>query len=164
MEQAEYYYQSRTTYNLGLQGRHTLSERNLLDWNLGYAYSNRSLPDRRRYMVFAQEDGGLEVENLNDINREFSFLAEHIGSGGANWKHDFAFSGWQPSLKAGLYAEHRRRRYDTRFFTYAWPTGQLPQQMRDLDVAGQLLQESHYGPDGLYLLEQVDWKIGRAHV
>ena len=157
MEQAEYYYQSRTTYNLGLQGRHTLSERNLLDWNLGYAYSNRSLPDRRRYMVFAQEDGSLEVENLNDINREFSFLAEHIGSGGANWKHDFAFSGWQPSLKAGLYAEHRRRRYDTRFFTYAWPTGQLPQQMRDLDVAGQLLQESHYGPNGLYLLEQVDW-------
>lgn len=157
MEQAEYYYQSRSTYNLGLAGKHTLDESNLIDWNLGYAYANRNLPDRRRYTVFGQEDGTLEVENLNDINREFSFLGENIYSGGTNWKHDFDFNGWKPSLKAGAYGEHRDRKYDTRFFTYAWPNGQLPQQMRNLDVPTQLLSESNYGPDGLYLLEQVDW-------
>ena len=56
-----------------------------------------------------------------------------------------------------IYGEHRSRKYDTRFFTYAWPDGQLPQQMRDLDVPTQLLTDQNYGKDGLYLLEQVDW-------
>lgn len=157
MEQAEYYYQSRTTYNLGLSGKHSLDNSNLIDWNIGYAYANRNLPDRRRYTVFAQEDGTLEVENLNDINREFSFLKENIWSAGANWNHDFDLDGWKPSLKLGAYGEHRSRKYDTRFFTYAWPDGQLPQQMRDLDVPTQLLTDQNYGKDGLYLLEQVDW-------
>lgn len=157
MEQAEYYYQSRTTYNLGLSGKHSLDNSNLIDWNVGYAYANRNLPDRRRYTVYAQEDGTLEVENLNDINREFSFLKENILSAGANWNHDFDLEGWKPSLKVGAYGEHRSRRYDTRFFTYAWPDGQLPQQMRDLDVPTQLLTDRNYGKDGLYLLEQVDW-------
>lgn len=157
MEQAEYYYQSRTTYNLGLSGKHSLDNSNLIDWNVGYAYANRNLPDRRRYTVYAQEDGTLEVENLNDINREFSFLKENILSAGANWNHDFDLEGWKPSLKVGAYGEHRSRRYDTRFFTYAWPDGQLPQQMRDLDVPTQLLTDRNYGKNGLYLLEQVDW-------
>lgn len=157
MEQAEYYYQSRTTYNLGLSGKHSLDNSNLIDWNVGYAYANRNLPDRRRYTVYAQEDGTMEVENLNDINREFSFLKENILSAGANWNHDFDLEGWKPSLKVGAYGEHRSRRYDTRFFTYAWPDGQLPQQMRDLDVPTQLLTDRNYGKDGLYLLEQVDW-------
>ncbi|MCI6252197.1 MAG: TonB-dependent receptor [Bacteroidales bacterium] len=157
MEQAEYYYQSRATYNLGLSGRHHLGLDDLLDWNLGYAYANRNLPDRRRYTIYGQEDGSLEVENLNDINREFSYLGEHIWSGGANWKHDLDLNGWKPTIKAGAYAERRSRKYDTRFFTYAWPTGQLPQTMRDLDVTTGLLTDANYGPDGLYLLEQVDW-------
>ena len=157
MEQAEYYYQSRATYNLGLAGKHSLSEDNLLNWNLGYAYANRNLPDRRRYTIFGQEDGTMEVENLNDINREFSYLEEHIYSGGATWNHNFNIREWKPTLKAGAYAERRNRKYDTRFFTYAWPDGQLPQSMRDLDVPTQLLTDSNYGDNGLYLLEQVDW-------
>lgn len=157
MEQAEYYYQSRSTYNLGLSGKHSLTEGSNIDWNLGYAYANRNLPDRRRYTIFAQESGALEVENLNDINREFSFLGENIYSGGTNWNRSLSFSEWKPTLKVGAYGEHRQRKYDTRFFTYAWPTGQLPQQMRELDVPTQLLTEKNYGENGLYLLEQVDW-------
>lgn len=156
-EQAEYYYQSRTTYNAGFQGKHIVDEDNKIDWNLGYAYANRNLPDRRRYTVVEQEDGGMEVENLNDINREFSFLGEHLLSGGINWKRDFTLANIKPSLKLGAYAEYKNRQYDTRFFTYAWPTGQLPLQMRSLDVPTQLLTDAHYGEDGLYLLEQVDW-------
>ena len=157
MEQAEYYYQSRTTYNLGITGRHTLTDSDRIDWKLGYAYANRNLPDRRRYTIFEQDNGEMEVENLNDINREFSFLGENIFSGGADWKHDFSLNGWKPSLKVGGYGERRSRSYDTRFFTYALPNGQLPQEMRSLDVPTQLLTDNHYGEDGLYLLEQVDW-------
>lgn len=157
MEQAEYYYQSRLTYNLGLSAKHTFSEADALDWNLGYAYANRNLPDRRRFTIFEQDNGKMEVENLNDINREFSHLGEHIYSGGSNWKHNFTFNDWKPTLNAGVYAEHRSRKYQTRFFTYAWPTGQLPQNIRELEVPTGLLNEKNYGDGGLYLLEQVDW-------
>ncbi|MDO4497591.1 MAG: TonB-dependent receptor, partial [Bacteroidales bacterium] len=162
MEQAEYYYQSRLTYNLGLSGKHTLTDNDQVDWNLGYVFANRSLPDRRRYAVFGQEDGTLEVENLNDINREYSLLKEHIYSGGVNWKHDFSFNDWKPSLKMGAYGEYRTRKYDTRFFTYAWPSGQLPQELRKLDVPTQLLTREHYGDNGLYMHEQVDWSNNYA--
>ncbi|MCR5395651.1 MAG: TonB-dependent receptor [Bacteroidales bacterium] len=156
-EQAEYYYQSRLTYNAGMTGKHTLTERDWLDWNAGYAYANRYLPDRKRYTVVGQEDGTLEVENLNDINREFSYLNEHIYSAAINWKHDLRGDQHHPTLKLGLYGEMKNRKYDTRFFTYAWPNGQLPQELRSLDVPTQLLTDPNYGADGLYLLEQVDW-------
>ena len=155
-EQAEYYFQSRLTYNLGLSGKHVLGS-HVLEWNAGYVFANRNLPDRRRYTVYGQEDGSLEVENLNDLNREFSLLKEHIYSVGVNWKHDLTWKGWKPFVKAGVYGERRRRRYDTRFFTYAWPNGQLPQSLRNQDVTTELLTDANYGPEGLYLLEQVDW-------
>ncbi len=158
MEQAEYYYQSRLTYNLGLSAKHTLGERDKLSWNLGYAYANRDLPDRKRYTLYEQETGSMEIENLNDINRELSHLDEHIMSGAINWQHQFGQeSSWRPSLNAGCYAEYRGREYRTQFFTYAWPNGQLPQTMRALDVVAQLLTEENYGSKGLYLIEQVDW-------
>ena len=156
-EQAEYYYQSRTTYNAGLQGKHTINDNDMVDWNIGYSYANRNLPDRRRYTVVEQENGDMEIENLNDINREFSYLKEHLFSGGANWKHHFTLAGIKPTLKVGAYAERKKRKYDTRFFTYAWPSGQLPQQMRNLDVPTQLLTDANYGEGGLYMIEQVDW-------
>lgn len=167
MEQAEYYYQSRMTYNLGLSGKHTLGEDDKLNWSLGYAYANRDLPDRKRYTIYeddAQPENAdatkgktMVVENLNDINRELSHLGEHIMSGAANWQRQLAIGAWRPSLSLGGYAEHRQRKYDTQFFTYAWPTGQLPQAMRGQDVPNELLTDAHYASDGLYLIEQVDW-------
>lgn len=157
MEQAEYYYQSRLTYNLGLSGKHNLSEKNKLRWNVGYAYSNRDLPDRKRYTIYEQENGRMEVENLNDINRELSHLDENIVSGAMDWEREFAIKTWRPSLKIGGYGEYRSRIYATQFFTYAWPNGQLPQVMRAMDVSTELLAEGNYGDEGLYLIEQIDW-------
>lgn len=157
MEQAEYYYQSRLTYNLGLSGKHTLSETDKLNWNLGYAYANRDLPDRKRYTIYEQESGKMEVENLNDLNRELSHLGENIVSGATDWEHKFDIKNWHPSMKIGGYGEYRSRKYNTQFFTYAWPTGQLPLSMRALDVPTELLTKKNYGNGGLYLIEQVDW-------
>ena len=157
LEQAEYYSQSRLTYNLGMSGRHTLSGEDKANWNLGYAYANRVLPDRKRYTVYEQESKNLEIENLNDINRELSHLDEHILSGAVNWEHQFSIESWHPSVSMGGYSEYRARTYNTQFYTYAWPNGQLPQAMRAMDVPTQLLTDSHYGPGGLYLIEQVDW-------
>ncbi len=156
-EQAEYYYQSRCTYNVGLSGKHNLSESDILDWNAGYAYANRNLPDRRRYCIVEQVEGNLEIENLNDVNREFSYLKEHIFSVGSNFSHKFDPDFWIAKINTGVYGEYKSRRYDTRLFTYAWPNGQLPEEMRLLDVPTQLLVNENYGLNGLYLLEQVDW-------
>lgn len=157
MEQAEYYYQSRLTYNLGLSGKHILGESDKLNWNLGYAYANRDLPNRKRYTIYQQESEQMEVENLNDINRELSHLDENLVSGAVDCEHKFNLHTWQPSLKFGGYGEYRSRKYETQFFTYAWPNGQLPQAMREMDVPTELLTPEHYGDDGLYLIEQVDW-------
>ena len=160
MEQAEYYYQSRLTYNLGLSGKHTLSETDKLIWNLGYAYANRNLPDRKRYTIYDDDnddDNRMVVENLNDLNRELSHLGENIVSGATDWEHKLDIKAWHPSIKIGGYGEYRSRKYTTQFFTYAWPTGQLPLSMRGLDVPTELLTDKNYGTNGLYLIEQVDW-------
>ena len=157
-ESAEYYYQSRTTYNGQFTGKHTLGNTDKLDWSAGYSYANRNMPDRRRYTtVLNEETNQLEVENLNEINREFSRLDEHILSANINYQHDFSFGIFTPSLKVGAYTEHRAREYNTRFFIYSWKNG-LPGAYKVMNVPNELLQEKNYGENGLYLLEQVDWR------
>ena len=157
-ESAEYYYQSRTTYNGQFTGKHILGNTDKLDWSAGYSYANRNMPDRRRYTtVLNEETNQLEVENLNEINREFSRLDEHILSANINYQHDFSFGIFTPSLKVGAYTEHRAREYNTRFFIYSWKNG-LPGAYKVMNVPNELLQEKNYGENGLYLLEQVDWR------
>ena len=73
------------------------------------------MPDRRRYNTVLNTDTNqLEVENLNEINREFSRLNEHILSANINYQHDFAFGDFTPTLKMGGYTEYRTREYNTR--------------------------------------------------
>uniref|UniRef100_UPI003AB94A54 TonB-dependent receptor n=1 Tax=Segatella sp. TaxID=2974253 RepID=UPI003AB94A54 len=75
---AEYYYRSRTTYNGQLTGKHTFTS-DALDWSIGYAYANRHLPDRRRYLIDdALESGVYALSTGNDISREWTQLDEHI--------------------------------------------------------------------------------------
>ena len=157
-ESAEYYYQSRTTYNGQFTGKHTWGDMDKLDWSAGYSYANRNMPDRRRYNTVLNTDTNqLEVENLNEINREFSRLDEHILSANLNYQHDFAFGDFTPTLKLGGYTEYRTREYNTRLFIYSWKNG-LPSSYRVMNVPDELMQEKNYGEDKLYLLEQVDWR------
>lgn len=157
-ESAEYYYQSRTTYNGQFTGKHTWGDMDKLDWSAGYSYANRNMPDRRRYNTVLNTDTNqLEVENLNEINREFSRLDEHILSANLNYQHDFAFGDFTPTLKMGGYTEDRTREYNTRLFIYSWKNG-LPSSYRVMNVPDELMQEKNYGEDKLYLLEQVDWR------
>lgn len=157
-ESAEYYYQSRTTYSGQFTGKHTWSDTDKLDWSAGYSYANRNMPDRRRYNTVLNTDTNqLEVENLNEINREFSHLNEHILSANINYQHDFAFGDFTPTLKMGGYTEYRTREYNTRLFIYSWKNG-LPSNYRVMNVPDELMQDKNYGEDKLYLLEQVDWR------
>lgn len=153
---AEYYYRSRTTYNGQITGKHTfvLDE---LDWSASYSYANRNVPDRRRYLINdALEPGVMQLTSPNDISREWTKLDEHIVSAAVNDKHDFKFGSFTPSLKFGAYGEYRTRKYTTRDFIYNWnaASNTLPDGFRQFDLSEMLSDESYFGADRLYLLEE----------
>ncbi len=153
---AEYYYRSRMAYNSQITGKHTFAN-DVLDWNAGYAYANRLLPDRRRYLIDdALENGVYALSTGNDISREWTRLDEHIVSLGINEKHHFRFGAFEPDLRAGVYGEYRTRRYNTRNFIYNWNVADntLPSGFRHSDIPTLLSDEANMGADRLYLLEE----------
>ena len=160
-QSAEYYYRSRTTYNGQITGKHTISDRDILDWSAGYAYANRRLPDRRRYLIDdALENGVFALSTGNDISREWTKLDEHILSVNANYKHDFEFGTFKPSLKAGGYGEYRSRAYTAQDFIYGWDAAnhQLPHNFRHMDIPTLLSNPDNYGQDKFYLIELSQWR------
>lgn len=153
---AEYYYRSRTTYNGQLTGKHTFTS-DALDWSIGYAYANRHLPDRRRYLIDdALETGVYALSTGNDISREWTQLDEHILSLGVNDKHHFKFGNFEPNLQVGVYGEYRSREYQTRNFIYNWnvSANNMPSDFRHSDIPTLLSSEANMGYDKLYLLEE----------
>ena len=153
---AEYYYRSRTTYNGQLTGKHTFTS-DALDWSIGYAYANRHLPDRRRYLIDdALESGTYALSTGNDISREWTQLDEHILSLGVNDKHHFKFGAFEPDLQVGAYGEYRSREYVTRNFIYNWnvSNNNMPSGFRYSDLSTLLSDEANMGYDKLYLLEE----------
>ena len=153
---AEYYYRSRTTYNGQLTGKHTFTS-DALDWSIGYAYANRHLPDRHRYLIDdALESGVYALSTGNDISREWTQLDEHILSLGINDKHHFKFGNFEPDLQVGAYGEYRSRKYQTREFIYNWNVSDnnMPSDFRHSDIPTLLSNEENMGYDKLYLLEQ----------
>ena len=153
---AEYYYRSRTTYNGQLTGKHTFRN-DELDWSASYSYANRNVPDRRRYLVNdALETGVIQLTNSNDISREWTKLDEHIASAAVNNRHCFKFGSWEPVLKFGAYGEYRTRKYTTRDFIYNWNAADntLPDGFRQNDLSEMLSDESYFGADRLYLMEE----------
>lgn len=153
---AEYYYRSRTTYNGQLTGKHTFTS-DALDWSIGYAYANRHLPDRRRFLIDdALESGTYALSTGNDISREWTQLDEHILSLGVNDKHHFKFGNFEPDLQVGAYGEYRSREYQTRNFIYNWnvSANNMPSDFRHSDIPTLLSSEANMGYDKLYLLEE----------
>ena len=154
----EYYYSARTIYNTQLAGKHTLND-NDLDWTLGYAFSNRNLPDRRRILLNDElESDRIGLTSGTDISREFTYLNEHIGSLNVNYSHKLPIKNINTDIRVGAYGEYRTRDYDTRLFYYNWNYGQndLPKDFRYLPIVDELLQPNHYAYNQLYLQEQVN--------
>ena len=153
---AEYYYRSRTTYNGQLTGKHTFTS-DALDWSIGYAYANRHLPDRRRFLIDdALESGVYALSTGNDISREWTQLDEQILSLNINDKHHFKFGSFEPDLQVGAYGEYRAREYQTRNFIYNWnvSANNMPSDFRHSDIPTLLSDETNMGYDKLYLLEE----------
>ena len=133
----------------------------MLDWSAGYAYANRRLPDRRRYVLYNDDEQHPDEYvwlYQNDISREWTSLDEHILSLQANDTHRFHFGTWQPTLKGGVYGEYRSRSYDTRnlFYWYNTVGNHLPEGFRRMDMATLLSDPANAGADKLYLLEDVN--------
>ena len=151
----EYYYSKRPTFNTQITGRHDLSTHNI-DWSAGYAFARRDLPDRR---LIQRTDRTEQTMGIYRISREFTRLDENIGSLNANWRHSMHFAATDPVLKAGLYGEYRTRTYDTRAFQYGWqPENTLPSRfLFNPDVQGDVLTTANYGPDKLYVYEEVNF-------
>jgi outer membrane receptor protein involved in Fe transport len=160
-QQAEYFYRSRTTIDSQITGKHTFTN-DELNWSAGYAYANRCLPDRRRYMLTdaldSNDDDVIDYSwtSSNDVSREWTRLDENIMSGNVSEKHQFAFGNWMPTLKTGIYGEYRTRKYDTRSFIYNWnySNNTLPKGFRNMDLPTLLSNEQYFGEDKLYLLEE----------
>lgn len=162
---AEYYYRSRTTYTGQITGKHTIGTRDQLDWSAAYAYANRRLPDRRKYILYNEEANSPDAGGdgfvwlyQNDVSREWTSLDEHIVSVQANEGHRFSFGSWEPSLNAGVYGEYRTRSYKTRNFLYWYSASSntLPDGFRSMDMPALLGDADNYGADKLYLLEDVN--------
>lgn len=151
----EYYYSSRTIYNTQFTGRHNFNG-HVIDWSAGYAYANRSMPDRR---LIERTDRTEQRMSLYRISREFSKLDEHIASLGANYEKEITYGSFSPMLKSGIYGEYRTRRYRTRQFQYGWdPDNTLPQDwIYSDDIPGKILIDENYGPDKLYMYEEINY-------
>lgn len=155
---AEYYYRSRTTYNVQLTGKHTLTD-DKIEWSGSYSYANRHMPDRHRYRLdnSISDNGEIMLVTGNDINREFTQLDEHIMSANVNENHQFHFGQFEPLLKVGAYGEYRTRKYLTREFIYNWEPENsqlLPTNFRSMDMTELLSSSQYFGANGLYMLEE----------
>ncbi len=154
----EYYYSRRTTYNTQLAGKYVW-ERSRFDWNTGYAYASRVLPDRHRFTLDDALGEGIQLTTGNEVNREYTRLDEHIGSAGLNYRLRLREADKAPTLFAGAFTEYRSRNYQTRSFIYGWnpANNTLPEGFRRMDIATLLSTPAYYGDQGLYLLDDTKY-------
>lgn len=151
----EYYYSSRTTYNTQFTGRHSLFDGDI-DWSAGYSYANRNLPDRR---LIERTDRTDNIMGIYRIRREYTHLDENIFSANANYKKNILENVFPILIKGGVYGEYRNRTYRTRQFQYGWqPDNKLPQGwIFNDDIPTNILIDSNYGPDKLFIYEDVNY-------
>lgn len=156
IEEMEYFYSTRNTLNTQITGRHEFTSVTLWDWSAGYAYSDRDMPDRRLIQLTDRTDNRMGIYR---INREFTRLREHTASFNTNFHQVVTLGAFRPVVKAGLYAEYRSRTYDVREFQYGWqPDNNLPSDFEfSGDVPGDVLIPENYGPDKLYIYENVNY-------
>lgn len=156
IEEMEYYYSTRNTLNTQLTGRHEFTPSSRWDWNAGYAYSDRDMPDRRLIQLTDRTENRMGIYR---ISREFTRLREHTASFNTNYRHEIPLGKLKPTAKAGIYAEYRGRSYDVREFQYGWqPDNNLAPDFEFSDnIPDKVLIADNFGPDKLYLYENVNF-------
>ena len=160
-QKMEYIFSSRLTTSNQLAGIHNLTSQDKLEWTAGYAYANKNQPDRR--IINLEENGyegdphyGLMQIDPNDIRRDFVKLYENIYSAAVDYKHDFMFDIFNPSLKVGAYTEYRNRNYSNREFFYRWNSNSFLNDFGYGNVFTDILVPENYAADKLYVYEDTD--------
>jgi TonB-dependent receptor len=154
----EYFYSSRGSYAGQLSGNHTVPNAGKLDWTAGYAYADRKQPDRRQVEREEEQTGRYKGQfyiDQNDIIRDFNYLSENMYSLAANYNRDLALNDFKLSLKTGVYAEYRDRKYNTRYFMYRLKQN-LPEDLPYRDVASEIMQPEYFAADKLYIFDASD--------
>lgn len=125
-------YTSRTTYSGQLSGNHRLysNDNNKIDWNLGYAYANKTEPDRqnRSYKETSQDVYQFvlpDVPSINELGRLYMTNHENVFTGGLNWENKIDIGDFLTTLKAGTYNEYKNRNFKERSITYRNAYGSL---------------------------------------
>jgi hypothetical protein len=125
-------YSSRTTYSGQLSGAHRLynNDDHKIDWNLGYAYANKTAPDRqnRSYKETSQDVYQYvlpDVPSINELGRLYMTNNENVFTGGLNWERKFNLGNLLTTLKAGTYNEFKNRNFRERSLTYRNAYGSL---------------------------------------
>ncbi len=160
-EKSEYYYSARSSYNGQFAGVHALG-RGRLDWNAGYAYADKHLPDRRiinrqQNDIYGDPRYGEMLIDQNEMQRDFTKLAEHIASAAVNYEHTFREGrSFAPKFRAGLYGEYRTRKYRARSFYYRFDPSNLPADFVYGDPVNDILTAENYGAGKLYLYDDTD--------
>jgi TonB-dependent receptor len=130
------HYQSRTIYSGQLGGTHDVgAQRNTtLTWAAGYNYVARNEPDyrqsqRERSHLVNPDTGVLDPykvtvsPDFTNGSRFFSNLNENTYMGSGQWERRFqgrdTLRANQFKLRAGFYAEQKKRSYDSRYFYHA---------------------------------------------
>jgi len=124
-------YVSKTIYSGNLGGEHKFAdEQILLNWTIGYSYANRVEPDIRLITYYSTKltdsiyfPYQLEYSynpNTDANGRLFSRVKEHNINLNLNYTHKFSFGSFNPELKAGTFAENRKRDFYIRPFGIVW--------------------------------------------
>lgn len=160
-DNTEMLYNSRLTYTGQLAGSHRFGDERShnIDWNTSYSYANMREPDRRIVTNSAgvgeddEVDYNMKTANQT-ISRYFQNLDDNIISLGVNYKKKFEEGSFNPTIKAGLYADVRDRKYIPREFTYRYTNLTLEQRQTYLYLPYQEMMQKHYlGADKVYIDE-----------
>jgi hypothetical protein len=160
-EKFEYLYNSRTSYTGQFSGTHNMGE-SVLDWNAAYSYAGLDQPDRRiinreENQIVGDDHYGEMAIDQNEITRDFVKLHEHTITPAVNFKMPVKLKGdVESEIRAGLYGEFRSREYTNRQFLYRFNQYNLPSDFVYGDVINEILRESNYGSDKLYIYEDTD--------
>ncbi|MCS6821419.1 MAG: TonB-dependent receptor [Microscillaceae bacterium] len=123
-------FEKRSIYSGQLIGRHNFRDDNLkLNWQLGYAYTNKQEPDWRRVRTnrtLGTEDAFLisfpPSPNIIDVGRFYSNLYEGVISAATNVELNLdkeqKTEEKRAKLRGGFYFERKDRSFRARFFGY----------------------------------------------
>lgn len=160
-DNTEMLYNSRLTYTGQLAGNHRFgAERSHnIDWNASYSYANMREPDRR----IVTNSAGVSDDDVVDydmktanqsISRYFQELDDNILSLSVGYKKKFEKGSFNPTIKAGVYADLRDRNYTPREFTYRYTNLSLAERQEYLYLPyEQMMQNKYLGADKVFIDE-----------